>query len=353
MENKQVIDIDIRTFIKFWGVILAIGLVGLFVWNAFTVVLILGLSAFFAISIYPIMKIVDRKLPGKRLTATILTFVFLVLVLGVVGALIVPTILNETITFVSNLPAIIEGTSLDFGWINAAGNNMGIEDLQATLLDQLKNFSADFVSSVGTTLVNGAGVLTSFITALVWVIVLTFLMVLEGPTLYGSFIKKLKKYKNAERFDRMCRAMSDVVTKYMHGQVVVALINGMASTVVVGLICLVFGLPLGLAFPLGLISGLISLIPMFGTFVGGAIVAVLLAFNNWIAGLVFFVYFLVYMQIEGNVISPRIMSKGLKMSALAVLVSVMIGIYTFGLIGALLSIPIAGCIKVVVNEFIK
>ena len=90
---------------------------------------------------------------------------------------------------------------------------------------------------------------------------------------------------------------------------------------------------------------------MFGSFIGGCLVALLLAFNSWGAGLAFFIYTIIYLQIESNVISPKIQSKGLKLPALVVLASVTIGVYTFGLIGAIIAIPIAGCIKVLVEEF--
>jgi predicted PurR-regulated permease PerM len=92
---------------------------------------------------------------------------------------------------------------------------------------------------------------------------------------------------------------------------------------------------------------------MFGSFIGGCIVALLLAFNVWGAGLAFFIYTIVYLQIEANVISPKVQGKGLQLPALAVLAAVTIGVYMFGIIGAIISIPIAGCIKVLIEEYGK
>jgi predicted PurR-regulated permease PerM len=90
---------------------------------------------------------------------------------------------------------------------------------------------------------------------------------------------------------------------------------------------------------------------MFGSFIGGALVALLLAFNAWGAGLAFIIYTIVYLQIESNLISPKIQGKGLQLPALVVLMSVTIGVFTFGIIGAIISIPIAGCIKVLIEEY--
>ena len=90
---------------------------------------------------------------------------------------------------------------------------------------------------------------------------------------------------------------------------------------------------------------------MFGSLLGGALVSILLAFNNWPAGLIFLAYTIIYLQIESNIISPKIQGKGMRLPALIVLASVTIGMYMFGLIGAIVSIPIAGCIKILLEEF--
>ena len=90
---------------------------------------------------------------------------------------------------------------------------------------------------------------------------------------------------------------------------------------------------------------------MFGSFIGGAIVALLLGFNVLWAGIAFLIYTIVYLQIESNIISPKIQGKGMQLPALVILSAVTIGVYTFGLAGAIISIPIAGCIKVLLEEY--
>jgi predicted PurR-regulated permease PerM len=114
---------------------------------------------------------------------------------------------------------------------------------------------------------------------------------------------------------------------------------------------MIFGFSYGLALPLGLITGVLSLIPMFGSFIGGALVALLLAMNSLWAGIIFIIYTIIYLQVEANVVSPKIQSKGMRLPALLVLSAVTIGVYMFGLIGAIVAIPIAGCIKVLVEEY--
>jgi predicted PurR-regulated permease PerM len=75
-------------------------------------------------------------------------------------------------------------------------------------------------------------------------------------------------------------------------------------------------------------------------------------FNDVTAGLIFITYFILYQQVENNFISPTIQSKKVELSALAVLASVTIGLYVFGLAGGIISIPIAGCIKVLLEDYL-
>ena len=92
---------------------------------------------------------------------------------------------------------------------------------------------------------------------------------------------------------------------------------------------------------------------MFGATIAGILIALLLAFNDLTAAIVFVVYFVVYQQIENNFVSPAIQSKTVELSALAVLGSVTVGLYVFGVAGGIISIPIAGCIKVLLEDYLE
>jgi predicted PurR-regulated permease PerM len=92
---------------------------------------------------------------------------------------------------------------------------------------------------------------------------------------------------------------------------------------------------------------------MFGATIAGAIISLLLIFNSVPAGIIFAIYFMVYQQIENNFISPTIQSKRIELTPLAVLVAVTIGLYVFGVAGGIISIPIAGCIIVLVEDYLE
>ncbi len=92
---------------------------------------------------------------------------------------------------------------------------------------------------------------------------------------------------------------------------------------------------------------------MFGATIAGVSGSLLLAFNSLPAAIIFIIYFIVYQQLENNIISPRIQSKRIELSPLAVLAAVTIGLYVFGIAGGIISIPIAGCIKVLVEAYLE
>jgi predicted PurR-regulated permease PerM len=138
------------------------------------------------------------------------------------------------------------------------------------------------------------------------------------------------------------------------GQLIVSGIGATLAGLVVFILSLIVpNVPSNLALPTVAIAFTLSLIPMFGATISGIIISLLLLLNNVSAGIIFAIYFIVYQQIENNFISPTIQSKKLELSALTVLVSVTIGLYVFGLAGGIISIPIAGCVKILLDDYLE
>lgn len=147
--------------------------------------------------------------------------------------------------------------------------------------------------------------------------------------------------------------MANVVSGYVTGQLTVSALDGFFSGLVVFLISLfVPAVPANLAIATAAIMFVFSLIPLFGALVGAVVVSILLVFNAVPAAIAFALFFVVYQQLENNIISPTIQSKRLQLSPLLVLMAVTIGAYVFGIAGAIISIPIAGCIKVLLEEYL-
>jgi predicted PurR-regulated permease PerM len=97
----------------------------------------------------------------------------------------------------------------------------------------------------------------------------------------------------------------------------------------------------------------LSLIPMFGATIAGLLITALIAFNDLPAAIIYIIYFFIYQQIENNFVAPQVQAKKIELSALTVLGSVTIGLYLFGLVGGIIAIPIAGSIRVLLDEYLK
>jgi len=190
-------------------------------------------------------------------------------------------------------------------------------------------------------------------TGSILVLVLTFLMLIEGPMwmerLWGLYNNKRKMITHK----RVVSRIYAVVNGYVTGQLTVSAIGATFAGLTVFVLSLVFPqIPGALAFPTAAITFVLSLIPMFGATIGGVLITALLAFNAPIAAAIYAVYFVIYQQVENNFISPHIQARKIELSALAVLGSVTIGLYMFGIVGGIIAIPIAGSIRVLLDEYL-
>lgn len=347
------VTVDTKTFIRFWLVILGFIIGGSLLLQAATGLLIVGAALFLALAISPLVKKLASLIPGEGMKLPIAAAY--IIVVGCISAfmiIVVPTVINECIKFAQNLPSTAESISNNFTWLNDFGHNFGIENLQGQIIDNVRAFGSSIVNDLGNNFANSVGAIGSFLAATILILILALFMLTEGPGIMNHFWGFFKN-EQADRIHHTLDRMANVVSKYVSNALFVGLINACSTAVITFIICLIFHLDPGLALPFGLITGIFSLIPMFGSFVGGMLVAALLAFNAWGAGLAFAIYTIVYLQIEANVISPKVQSRGLQLPALAILASVTIGVYAFGIIGAIISIPIAGCIKVLIEEYGK
>ena len=352
MKRLYRVTVDTKTFIRFWLVILGFVAAGFFLWKASLGLFIVGGALFFALAISPLVRKIAKLIPGNGIKLPIaISYLLVVGCLIAFFMVVVPTIANETIRFAKNFPATIDHVTQNLSWINDAGEQIGIHNLQDQIVNGVHSFAASITENLGANLINSIGTLGTVISATILMLILALFMLTEGPTISRMFWSNFKNNKQASKAERVLNRMGEVISKYVSNALTVAMINAAATAVVVFILCLIFRLSPGLALPFGLITGVFSLIPMFGSFIGGALVALLLAFNVWGAGLAFIIYTIIYLQIEANIISPKIQGKGLQLPALVILASVTIGVYTFGLLGAILSIPIAGCVKVLLEEY--
>lgn len=355
--TKQ-IETDLKTFIKFWMVPLLIAALIFVLYKAATGLIIIGASIFLALALKPLVKKVNHlftKFFGRdkkhQTISAVFAYVIVVLVIGTIVAIVGPVVVNETTRFIQHFPDTFESAFGGWDGINHLGQRIGIADLHSEIDHAIMNLSNNLLQFFGNNLMSSVTSVADILMKIVLVLILTLLFLLEGPELVHSFWQAFGTGKGkTSEYQRIVSRMADVVSTYVSRQVVVAILDGVATMLIVFILSVIFHFSPNLAIPMGMVTMLFYLIPMFGQFIGGSIVTLILLASNWAAALIFIIVYVVYAQIENNIIAPKIQGNALKLQPVIILSAIIIGMYMFGLLGAIIAIPIAGCIRVLIEE---
>lgn len=353
---KVKIDIDTRTFVRFGLVALAFVVTLLAVYHVRSALITIGIALFLALALNPPVSWIASRLPGKsdnRVGATAIAYLLVLLFLGGLLVTIVPPVVEQSSKFANTVPGLIDQATNQRQVFDDFVNRYGLQDQVDMAIENAKDQAASTASNIGNLLVSGAGAAFSGAATLLFVLVLTFLMLIEGPAwmrrIWGLYEDAVK----LERHRNLVQKMYRVVTGYVNGQILIASIASVCTLVTVLILSAIFPLPANLALPLATLVFLTGMVPMIGATLGAVLVTLILLLNSTGAALIFLVYFIVYQQIENNFIAPTIQSKRVELSALAVLAAILVGVSLFGLLGGLISIPIAGCMRVLLLDYLE
>lgn len=351
----KTVEIGTKTFIWFWVVVIIMNVIPWAIDRAKEALLVIGMALFLSIAIRPLARKVDRIMKNKerRGLSSGVAVGIVVTVIVIAIAAVGPMVINETVKFASTAPETIQETVGQWQWLDDLGKSFGINDMSAQIVNYMRDFSQSLVSGLnGANILNSVGTIGSVFTSIALIFVLTILFATQGPQLLDVLWKKLegKNNKATVEIRRIMGRLVAVIEKYMTGQVLVALLDGLVTCTTVIVLALIFGFSPGMAFPMAMIAAIFYLIPMFGPVITAVVVTLLLFFQAPGAALAFVIFYIVYEQIENNIIAPKIQGNSLNLPTLVILISITIGMYMFGLVGAIISIPIAGFIKVLIEE---
>lgn len=351
---KVHIDIDTKTFVRFWLVVIGFVLLGLAIYSAREALMIIGVAIFLSLALNPPVSRLAKLLPGKsRIGGTALAYVAVLLFLVAVVFLVIPPVVQQTAKFAQTVPGLVDTATAQYEGLSGLIEKYELESEVEGVVQSLKDGASNFAAGIGSNLIAGIGSAVSALVAGIIVMVLAFLMLIEGPRWMARLWGVYHDQGRMERHRSVVNKIYKVVTSYVSGQLTVAAISGILSGLVVFILSFIFPVPANLVIPAAAIVFVLSLIPMFGATIAGVLVSLVLALNDITAAIVFIVYFIVYQQVENNYVSPKVQSRKLGLSPLAVLVAVTIGIYLFGIAGGIISVPIAGSISVLVEEYLR
>jgi predicted PurR-regulated permease PerM len=194
-----------------------------------------------------------------------------------------------------------------------------------------------------------AGRVGAVVVSTIVVFVLTFMMLVEGPTWLKRFFDAQPKKKREQR-RRVALRIYKQVTGYVNGQVLVATIAGVFAFVALVIVATIFSADIN-EVALAAIVALFALLPLIGATLGAIIVIFACLLVSLPLAITMAVYFVVYQQIENATVQPMIQSRLNNLTPLIVFISALIGVSLGGLIGAFIAIPVAGSIRILIEEY--
>ncbi|EPR76849.1 Membrane protein [Leifsonia rubra CMS 76R] len=331
------------------GVLVAVG-IGQTIISLAVVLTYVGAALFLALGLDPLVSWLESK-KFPRWTA-ILTV--LVGVLGVFAGLvfaIIPVLAEQIRTAARAIPRLVTGffdgtiresVETAFPWLD-------VEELLNGFTTWVTEL--DFTSIGGGVFAVGIGIATG-ITGAIIVLILTIYFVSSLNTIKSGFYRLVPATKRAKFID-LAEQVSTAVGRYVIGQASLALVNGVLSFIVLTWIFPAFGLPVKYSALLAFIAFVGSLIPLVGTLSGSIVITLLvLLFNGPPSVIAVAIYYLIYMQLEAYLLNPRIMSKAVKVPGAVVVIAVLAGGTLLGPLGALIAIPVAAAILLIVQQVI-
>lgn len=300
------------------------------------------IACFLAVALGPAVDVYQRLLRAPRALAILL--VYLTILGGIVGLglLVVPPIVSGVNHFVHKVPTYVQDLRKN-KTVRKYDNRYHITqklDKEAKKLPSRLGDAASALTSVT------VGVFSA-IFQLVTVLVLAFFLLLDGRRMIQWGLRQLEP----ERAFRLRSVLDDVYNAtggYVIGNLIISIIAGTGTWVVLEILNVPF------AVPLAVLMAFLDLIPLVGATIGGVGIGIVAAIADFPTALIIWaVYFIVYQQIENNILQPVIYRRTVALHPLLVLVAVLIGGSQLGVLGALLAIPVAAAIQIAVKDWWK
>ena len=320
---------------------LAAALVGLALSNIATVIIYIALAMFAALGLDPVLKWFERR-GVKRVWAIVIVFSIAgVLAVGLLW-LVVPTLVDQISQFVSSIPATITGFEKSdlYHWLEGYfGEGL------TSIVDEIQKFltnPANIAAISGGVLRVGVGIATA-LSGLLIIIVLTLYFVASLPSIKVSLVQ-FAPARNRLQVRALTDQITDSVGGYLMGMVILAFFNS--------IVAFLLHLFLGLPYPLlmGVLAFSITIIPLVGPVLYWIAASVLALFTSPVSALIFALCYLVYIQVEAYVITPRVMSKAISIPGSLVVIGALIGGTLLGLLGALIAVPVTASILLIIKQ---
>ncbi|MEA2137467.1 MAG: hypothetical protein QOG56_617 [Solirubrobacteraceae bacterium] len=300
--------------------------------------LLLAIATFLAVALGPAVDRFARKVP--RAGAILLVYVMIFCAFTGVLALIVPPVVNGASDLSTDIPSYIEDLR----------HNDRIKkfDDQYDITPRLKKEATKLPDKLG----DAAGALQSIAAGtfnaafqLLTILTMTFFLLLDGRRMAGFLLRRLGGEHEA-RLRGVTSRIYKSTSGYVAGALTITSINGILTFVILTILDVPF------AVPLAVLMSFFGLIPLVGATIGGVIILLVTLFTDFPqATIIYGIFLILYQQVENNVLQPFIFKRTVNVHPLAVIVAILAGSAVLGIVGALVAIPVAAAIQIMLREF--
>jgi predicted PurR-regulated permease PerM len=301
------------------------------------------IAVFLAAALSAPVNVLARRM--RRGFAVALVFIGLLGVPALLVALIVPPVITEGTEFAENVPRYARDVT-EFVEDNERLREFNQDyDITSRLEQEAEKLPERLGGAAGTLRDVGLGIVNSLF-ALITILVLTAFLLANGRAWVDRALGTRPR-EQRERLRRSLDRMASAVSGYVAGALTIALIAGVATYVVL----LILGVPF--RGPLAVIAGLFSLIPLVGATIAAVLIGIVTLFENFpTATIVWVIWAIVYQQFENHVIQPQVQKRTVHVHPFVTIVSVLFGATLLGVLGALVAIPVAASIQILIREWV-
>ena len=301
------------------------------------------IAAFLAVALSPPVNVLERHM--RRGFAITIVFLGLLAIPIALIALIVPPLINEANDFADKVPGYARDVT-EYVKENDRLRDINEDyDITSKLEDEAGKLPNRLGGAAGTLRDVGFGIVNSLF-ALITILVLTAFLLGSGRKWTDAIIRS-RPAAQQERLRRSLDNMASAVAGYVAGALLIALIAGVATYVVLAI--------LGVPFrgPLALIAGLFSLIPLVGATLAAVLIGLVTVFEDFpTTTIIWVIWAIAYQQFENHVIQPQVQKRTVNVQPFITIVAVLCGAKLLGVMGALVAIPIAASIQILLREYV-
>lgn len=337
--KQQEFNISTRTMLRAVAIVLGTWLgINLIVAlrQPLTWVLIAG---FLAIGLNPLIRWLEKYTWRRRGIAITIVTLVIVAVFALLLQRVIPPLVDQTQSLISNYPKIAHQ-------IQTSSNPLAIFIRQYHLDDTLRSNSSKIVTfvtgSFGTIFASSVNLIGISVT-----IFISMVYFLTGGPIWAQALKKSRFGSRYIRHEATINQMQQAISSYVIGNAITSIMAFVAALII--LVILGINPPLPLAF----IYGIFDIIPIVGATLGGILLVGVALFKSVTAAIIMLIFILVYQQAESSLLQPQIYGRALSLPNAVVFLAAVFGGALAGLLGALLAIPLAACIRVAILAYLQ